>query len=212
MVKVLHLPRNLLRKCCACHDLCLTLRKCCACREICTVPCESSAPATKSVPDLCLPRNLYRTLRTCCACCKICTWPCESAAPATKPVPDLAKVLRVPRNEEVFFDPRKDFVHPLSFTLVGNLREYFLLTPNKIFMIFHPQHQPGSQPVNQPASQSTNQPTYQPTNLPTYQPTNPPTYHKQTINQTKKDMSTKHLSIHQSRCRKSARCSHSRRT
>ena len=38
-----------------------TLRKCCACHEICTRPCESAAPATKSILDLVkalrLPRN-----------------------------------------------------------------------------------------------------------------------------------------------------------
>ena len=49
-----------------------TLRKCCACHEIDTGPCESAAPATKSILDLAkvlrLPRNLYLTLRKCCAC------------------------------------------------------------------------------------------------------------------------------------------------
>ena len=65
-------------------------------------PGESSAPATKSAPDLAkvlrLPRNLHMTLPKCCACREICTRPCERAAPATKYVPGLAKVLRLPRN------------------------------------------------------------------------------------------------------------------
>ena len=45
----------------------LDLAKVCTCHAICTRPCESAAPATKSVPDLAkvlrLPRNLYPTLR-----------------------------------------------------------------------------------------------------------------------------------------------------
>ena len=79
----------------------LTLQKCCACPEICAWPCESAAPATKSLLDLAkvrrLPRNLYLTLRKCCACHEICTWPCESDAPATNFALDLAKVLHLPR-------------------------------------------------------------------------------------------------------------------
>ena len=74
-------------------------------------PCESAAPATKSILDLAkalrLPRNLYLTFtHSANVFCilpspssqRVDAAPCESAAPATKSILDLAKVLRLPRN------------------------------------------------------------------------------------------------------------------
>ena len=57
-----------------------------------------------------LPRNLHS--------------PCD-AAPATKSVPDLAKVLRLPRNDEVLFDSKYcRLFDPLMF-------RFLILIPNK---------------------------------------------------------------------------------
>ena len=54
-------------------------------------PCESAAPATKSILDLAkvlrLPRNLYLTLRKCCACHAIQTLPNLRAAVPMGPSP-----------------------------------------------------------------------------------------------------------------------------
>ena len=65
-------------------------------------PCESAAPATKSILDLakvlCLPRNLYLTLRKCCACHAIQTLRNLRAAvpmgPSPRPFRDRSETAR----------------------------------------------------------------------------------------------------------------------
>ena len=76
-------------------------------------PCESAAPATKSILDLAkvlrLPRNLYLTLRKCCACHEIYT--------------DLAKVLRLPRNSNLAKPSRGRANGPVSETVPRPFRD-----------------------------------------------------------------------------------------